>query len=102
MRCRGINKGDNMNYRELCVDIFGTDQPECLIGIAEKAKKYDLLYGSAQVNNPRNAGRKPKLRTEDVESMKNMHMQGITKEQLRRLYNRRDRKKISRDQTDSI
>lgn len=75
-----------MNYRELCVDIFGTDQPECLVGIAEKAKKYDLLCGSGQVQNPRNAGRKPKLREKEIETIKTLHLQGIPIEEIARRF----------------
>lgn len=80
------NKGDKMNYRELCVDIFGTDQPECLVGIAEKAKKYDLLCGKEQVQNPRHAGRKPKIREQEIETIKRLHMQGISIEEIARRF----------------
>ena len=50
-----------MDYKKLCMDIFGTDEPEKLIEIAEKARKYEMECEQGRIVNERNAGRKPKI-----------------------------------------
>lgn len=57
-----------MDYRKLCVDLFGTDDVAELTKIARTLKE----------RNPRNAGRKKKFTPEDVERMRNFLEGGMT------------------------
>ncbi len=57
-----------MDYRKLCVDLFGTDNVDELTKIARVAKE----------KNPRNAGRKKKFTSEDVERMRGLIEAGMT------------------------
>lgn len=65
-----------MDYRKLCVDIFGTDSPEKLKEFAKKAASYEQLYEKGDIINSRNAGRKPKIGSEDAEKMREMYASG--------------------------
>ena len=65
----------NENMRQLCREIFGTDNKDDLIEIAKKAEKYDLLVGKKKKSNTRNAGRKSKFSEEDVDLMIEMYHQ---------------------------
>lgn len=65
-----------MDYQELCVEIFGTDDEERLKEIAGKAKKLDQIYAGETVVNRRGAGRKPKIRDEDIEEMQRRYAAG--------------------------
>ena len=57
-----------MDYRKLCLELFGTDNAEELRQIAEQVK----------AKNPRNAGRKKRFQPEDVRAMRNLIAGGMT------------------------
>jgi len=57
-----------MDYRKLCVDLFGTDDVDELTKIARMFKE----------KNPRNAGRKKKFTQEDIETMRGFIENGMT------------------------
>ena len=59
--------------RQLCREIFGTDNEADLRAIADKARKYDMLYRKEYPMNIRQAGRKAKFSEQDVEIMLEMH-----------------------------
>lgn len=46
-----------MDYEKLCIDIFGTSDPERLVRIAESAEKYDFVCREKILVNSRGAGR---------------------------------------------
>lgn len=54
------------NYRQLCMDLFGTTDVEQLKTIANQIK----------VKNPRNAGRKRKFAADDIQTMKQLAANG--------------------------
>lgn len=56
------------DYRELCLDLFGTDNVEELKALAARIK----------AKNPRNAGRKKKFTQEDIQKMHAMIERGMT------------------------
>lgn len=56
-----------MDYRKLCVELFGTDDMKKLRHIAEEYKK----------KNARNAGRKKKYTEKDIERMAQLRNQGV-------------------------
>ena len=58
----------NIDYRKLCIELFGTDDIDELKAIAEKNR----------AKNPRNAGRKKKFTTEDVQKMRELLEDGTT------------------------
>lgn len=58
----------DMDYRRLCVDLFGTDD------VAELTK----IAGTVNTHNARNAGRKKKFRPDDVAHMKKLRAEGMT------------------------
>lgn len=58
----------NVDYRKLCVELFGTDDVDQLKEIAR------LL----QEKNPRRAGRKKKFTPEDVQKIRDMIEDGMT------------------------
>ncbi len=58
----------NVDYRELCVELFGTDDVNQLKKIAH----------SLQEKNPRRAGRKKKFTPEDVQKIRDMIEDGMT------------------------
>lgn len=62
--------------KDLCIDIFGTNNPQELKKIAEKAKKYDLMFQNKPSTNLRNAGRKPQFSEEDIKVMREMKENG--------------------------
>lgn len=64
-----------MDYRKLCLELFGTDDVEKLKDIAEK------------VNNNRNAGRKRKFNNEDIENIEKMLASGKTVNYVAKYYN---------------
>lgn len=57
-----------VDYRQLCVDLFGTDNVDKLAEIARIVKE----------KNPRNAGRKKKFTQEEVEEIRGMIENGMT------------------------
>ena len=57
-----------MDYRILCLDLFGTDDVNELARIARKYKE----------KNPRNAGRKKKFTAEDVQTIRRLIEDGMT------------------------
>lgn len=61
-----------MDYRQLCLDLFGTDDVGELTALAQ------AVCGK----NPRQAGRKKKFTPADVEQMQRMREHGITMEQV--------------------
>lgn len=58
----------SVDYRQLCLDLFGTDDIDELTGIARTIKK----------NNPRNAGRKKKFTPEEVKTIRGLIENGMT------------------------
>lgn len=58
----------NIDYRRLCIELFGTDDIDELKAIAEKSR----------VKNPRNAGRKKKFMPKDVQKMRELLESGTT------------------------
>lgn len=58
-----------VDYKHLCEELFGTSDPEELKAIA------DLL----NVHNPRGAGRKPKFSEAEIQIMKDLAQQGVSK-----------------------
>lgn len=70
--------------RQLCLEIFGTDHPEDLREIAEKAKKYDSLFGREYPVNQRNAGRKARFTQSEQKSMIDMYQGGVSVQEIAR------------------
>ncbi len=64
----------NIDYRALCVDLFGTDDVKELKKIAEK------------VNDNRNAGRKKKLSKKQIEEIENLLEKGVTMTEVAKIY----------------
>ena len=58
----------NIDYRKLCIELFGTDDVDELKTIADKIR----------VKNPRNAGRKKKFTPKDVQKMRELLESGTT------------------------
>lgn len=58
----------NIDYRKLCIELFGTDDVDELKTIADKIR----------VKNPRNAGRKKKFTSKDVQKMRELLESGTT------------------------
>ena len=58
----------NIDYRKLCIELFGTDDVDELKTIADKIR----------VKNPRNAGRKKKFTPKDVQKMRDLLESGTT------------------------
>lgn len=58
----------NIDYRRLCIELFGTDDTDELKTIADKIR----------AKNPRNAGRKKKFTSEDVQQMRELLEDGTT------------------------
>lgn len=69
------NETDNM--RRLCREIFGTDHPEELRQIAQKARKYDSFMSREYPVNQRNAGRKSRFSEEQKKAIVQMYQQGV-------------------------
>lgn len=65
-----------MDYRELCMDIFGTADPEQLNRIAKRAEAYERLYEKQKIANSRHAGRKPKVKEDEAKVMWAMYESG--------------------------
>lgn len=65
-----------MDYRKFCIDIFGTDDCEQLRQIAKRAEAYSILFEKEEIVNKRHAGRKPKIKEEDVRAMRDMYESG--------------------------
>ena len=57
-----------MDYRELCLDLFGTDDVNKLTEIARIYKE----------KNPRKAGRKKKFTVEDIQTIRGLLENGMT------------------------
>lgn len=66
----------HIDYRQLCRDLFGTDDVSELKKIAESVNK----------KNCRNAGRKRKFTAQDIEEMRALHMKGVTINEIARRY----------------
>lgn len=58
----------NVDYRKLCVDLFGTDDVEKLTELARTLSE----------KNPRKAGRKKKFKPEEVETLRRLIEDGMT------------------------
>lgn len=70
-----MKEGNSLDYRKLCLELFGTDDVEKLKDIAEK------------VNNNRNAGRKKKFNNRDIENIEKMLASGKTINYVAKYYN---------------
>lgn len=58
----------NTDYRELCVELFGTDD----------VNELKMLASNLKNKNPRNAGRKKKFTQDDIREMRAMIANGMT------------------------
>ena len=67
---------DNKGMRQICREIFGTDQIEELKEIAHKAALYDELTKGRPSKNVRKAGRKVSISQRDVDYMIELYHQG--------------------------
>lgn len=65
-----------MNYRKLCIELFGTDDEAALRKIAAEYSK----------KNTRNAGRKRKLTDDDIQKMTRMRNAGTSMQKLAEIY----------------
>lgn len=65
-----------LDYRKLCIDLFGTDNAEELKKIAATLKE----------KNPRNAGRKRKLSDDDVNRIRKLKANGVTINEIAKQY----------------
>lgn len=75
-----------MDYEKLCIDIFGTSDPERLVRIAESAEKYDLVCREKISVNSRGAGRKPKVTDTEAKEMQELYSQGMSAEQIAEIH----------------
>lgn len=73
---------ESMFLRKLCREIFGTDHPEDLKIIAQKAQKYDQLFNREYPLNQRNAGRKARFGEEERMLMLTMHRDGASVQEI--------------------
>lgn len=62
--------------KQLCREIFGTDDLGELREIAEKAEKYDLILKTSHPGNIRGAGRKAKLTAKERQEIYALHEEG--------------------------
>ena len=76
-----------MDYRKLCIDVFGTDSPEKLREIEKKAASYEQLYEKGDIINQRNAGRRPKIGENEAETMRKMYASGTSVVQIAKYFN---------------
>lgn len=76
-----------MDYQKMCVKIFGTDNIKGLTEIADKARKYDLIYSKDQVLNQRGAGRKPGIDCEQAKNMQDLYTEGVSAAEIAKKYN---------------
>lgn len=67
---------ENKGMRQICREIFGTDQADELKKIAEKALWYDELMAGRPLRNCRKAGRKASISQQDVDYMIELYHQG--------------------------
>lgn len=74
----GTDKKQEDTMRKFCREVFGTDHPEDLKIIAEKARKYDLLFDKDYPVNQRNAGRKARFSEEDRKLMVKLYQEGVS------------------------
>ena len=65
-----------MNYRDLCMELFGTDDEATLRKIAAEYRE----------KNPRNAGRKRKVSDEDIQKMRRMRNAGTSMQELAKTF----------------
>lgn len=65
-----------MNYRALCIELFGTDDEATLRKIAAEYRG----------KNPRNAGRKRKVSEEDIQKMRRMRNAGTSMQELAKAF----------------
>lgn len=65
-----------MDYRKLCVELFGTDDEAALRRIAAEYRK----------KNTRNAGRKRKIADDDIHKMRTMRNAGTSMQELARTF----------------
>ena len=63
---------ENVDYREVCRELFGTTDVNELKQIAEQFKQ----------KNPRQAGRKKKFTEEDVACMRELRAEGIPMQEI--------------------
>lgn len=67
---------EHIDYRQLCRELFGTDDVAQLKKIAEAARK----------KNSRNAGRKKKFTEQDIGHMRSLQLDGVTISEIARRY----------------
>lgn len=70
----------------LCEKIFGTTDEKELMEIAEKAKKYDMIFQNEYAANLRKAGRKPRLTENDLCEITNLRKKGISINEIANQY----------------
>lgn len=64
--------------RQLCREIFGTDDLTELKEIAEKARRYDLILQTKRPGNTRGAGRKGRFSEEELKEICRLHGTGVS------------------------
>lgn len=80
------NQTTEESMRKFCREVFGTDHPEDLKVIAEKAKKYDALFHREYPLNRRNAGRKALFTESDKADINKMYQRGIPVQHIARRF----------------
>lgn len=71
-----------VNYRNLCIELFGTDDEKQLRKLAQKLRKL-----AQKLHNNRNAGRKKMLNDKDVADIRALLGDGVTVTEIARRYN---------------
>ena len=66
-----------MDYRKLCLELFGTDDVDELTKIAQTYRE----------KNPRKAGRKKKFTAEDVQTIRSLLENGMTMQEAAKRFN---------------
>ena len=66
-----------MDYRKLCLELFGTDDVDELTKIAQVHRE----------KNPRKAGRKKKFTAEDVQRIRSLLENGMTMQEAAKRFN---------------
>lgn len=72
--------------RQICMEIFGTDNVAELRTIARKAKQYDDIMSGMRPSNARGAGRKGKFAEEDIMKMEELYRQGTAISEISKIF----------------
>ncbi len=69
---------DTKPEEQLLMEVFGTYDKDELIGIADKAKRYDMIFAGRSTVNTRNAGRKSMFSDQEVREMEEQYQAGAS------------------------